>query len=82
MQEKQSTDVWDVVRKTYKNIKFVGKGTYGIVAKAQHITTNETVAIKYINHINKHEHTSRLVFREISILRKLTKLKKRNIFTT
>ena len=68
----ESSEEWEVVLKWYKNLEFISRGAYGIVTKATHIETDETVAIKLITNINKHDYMARMVFRELVILRKLS----------
>jgi len=60
--------------------EFLGAGTYGQVVKARCKVTGNTVALKLIKNPVRCAYHARLVLREISILRKLSKLKD-NVFT-
>ena len=44
--------IWEEAKKNYKLHKIIGEGTFGVVVKAQNITTGEKVAIKLISNIS------------------------------
>lgn len=71
---------WEYIRKTYKLKEHLGSGTYGAVYKVRHRDTKKEYACKYINNFLDHEVVAKLIVREISIMRKLSKVKT-NIFT-
>ena len=72
---------WEYVRKDYKIKEHLGSGTYGAVYKVKHRETKVEYAAKYLKEFIHHEVVARMMVREISILRKLSKVKS-NIFTT
>lgn len=59
----------------------MGQGAYGTVVKAINKKTQEKVAIKLMNDIQKDSYRLRQILRELIILRKLSEIKN-NIFTT
>lgn len=78
--QKLSSD-WQSVEHEYDIQGLVGSGTYGQVVKARAKTTGKTVAIKLIDDVFKNLYSCKKVLREITILRKLSKMP-RNVFTT
>ena len=72
---------WEYVRKDYKLKEHLGSGSYGAVYKVKHRKTKIEYACKYLKEFMHHECVARMMVREITILRKLTKVKS-NIFTT
>ncbi len=57
------------VDKVYKDLKPVGKGSYGIVCSALHCETGESVAIKRVSPISAHVIDAKHVLREIRMMR-------------
>lgn len=72
---------WEYLKKVYKIKEHIGQGSYGQVHKATNRLTKQVVAIKYIKGFMKNSDHAKMVVRELTILRKLSKIKK-NIFTT
>ena len=72
---------WEYVRKDYKIKEHLGSGTYGAVYKVKHRETKKEFAAKYLKEFMEHESVARMMVREITILRKLSKIKS-NIFST
>lgn len=72
---------WEYVRKDYKIKEHLGSGTYGAVYKVKHRETKKEYAAKYLKEFLNHEVVARMMVREITILRKLSKIKS-NIFST
>lgn len=62
-------------------IKEIGSGAYGVVMMAENKATKQQVAIKLVKDCFRHSICARKIYREIKILRKLTRLPQ-NIFTT
>ena len=58
----------------------MGKGSFGTVVKAQNRVTGQVVAIKHISNAFANIESAKQVFREITILRQLSKLPN-NLFT-
>lgn len=57
------------VDKIYKDLKPVGKGSYGIVCSAVNSVTGEAVAIKKVSPISTHVIDAKHVLREIRMMR-------------
>lgn len=57
------------VDKVYKDLKPVGKGSYGIVCSAVNSETGEAVAIKRVSPISAHVIDAKHVLREIRMMR-------------
>lgn len=55
--------------KVYKDLKPVGKGSYGIVCSAVHSETGEAVAIKRVSPVSAHVIDAKHVLREIRMMR-------------
>ena len=72
---------WEYLRKDYKIKEHLGSGTYGAVYKVKNRETKKEYAAKYLKDFLNHEIVARMMVREITILRKLSKNKK-NIFST
>ena len=72
---------WEYLRKDYKIKEHLGSGTYGAVYKVKHRETKKEYAAKYLKEFLNHPIVARMMVREITILRKLSKVKK-NIFST
>ena len=53
----------------YKDLKPVGKGSYGIVCSAVHSETGEAVAIKRVSPVSAHVIDAKHVLREIRMMR-------------
>jgi mitogen-activated protein kinase 1/3 len=68
------------IKKNYKLLEELGKGSFGTVVKAKNRQTGAKVAIKLIKDINKSSYSLRKLLREIIILRKLSEIEN-NIFT-
>ena len=58
----------------------MGKGSFGSLVKAQYRVTWQVVAIKHISNAFANIESAEQVFRDITILRQLTKLQN-NLFT-
>ena len=76
------TSYWSdpAIKKNYKLLEELGKGSFGTVIKAKHRETGQKVAIKMIKEIDKSTYALRKLLREIIILRKLSEIEN-NIFT-
>jgi serine/threonine protein kinase len=72
---------WDYIRKDYKLKELLGSGTYGTVYKVKHRVTKKEYAVKHLKDFMQHDLVARMMVRELTILRKLSKVKM-NIFTT
>ena len=55
----------------YKKLEKLGEGTYGVVYKAIHLETGETVAIKKIRLEKEDDGVPSTAIREISLLKNL-----------
>ena len=79
----ESTSLWanHYIKKNYKLIEELGKGSFGVVYKGKHRITGQKVAIKLIKNINTSSYMLRKILREITLLRKLTQIEA-NSFTT
>ena len=55
--------------KEYRYEKHLGTGSYGEVAKALHVPSGQTVAIKKVKGVFQDEHDARCILRELRILR-------------
>jgi mitogen-activated protein kinase 1/3 len=73
-------EYWSIVKKEYKLIHRLGKGSFGEVVRAQSIATNKACAIKYVKCDFKNIVQCRNILRELSILRQL-KCEAENVFT-
>ena len=71
---------WSSLAADYDFLKIQGQGSFGQVVKANHKSSNKTVAIKYIADAFDNIHSIKRVYREIAILRRLTQMED-NIFT-
>ncbi|MFS7988987.1 putative cyclin-dependent kinase CMGC-CDK-Pl family [Helianthus anomalus] len=56
---------------SYKKVEKIGEGTYGLVYKARHKVTNETVALKKIRLEQEDEGVPSTAIREISLLKEM-----------
>ena len=63
---------WKFVEADYELLEQIGSGSYGEVIKARHRKSGKVCAIKYIKDIFYNANEAKKVFREISILRKLS----------
>lgn len=67
--------VWNCVLSKYIIDKIQGEGTFGQVVKAySRNANNKPVAIKYIKNAFESQESCKRVYREIAILRQLTKM--------
>jgi serine/threonine protein kinase len=73
--------LWGTIRKDYKLVEQLGKGSYGEVLKAVHRETKQHVAIKLMKNIFSDSYQARKTLREIKILRKLSRIPN-NLYTT
>ena len=67
-------NVWKLAEEKYEIQGFINSGSFGEVAKARVRNTDEIVAIKLIKNIFDDLYNCKKVFREIAILRKLSKM--------
>jgi len=72
---------WTLVINKYKLLEMIGEGSYGLVMRARNRATREMVAIKYIECSFDHLLKSRVILREVSLLKQLTHMEQ-NIYTT
>ena len=73
-------ELWAIVRKRYKLLECIGKGTFGRVVKANDRESGRKVAIKQIKLDLQNKYYLRCLKREILNLRKLSSCEQ-NIFT-
>ena len=66
---------------SFKLIRFIGSGSFGQVVMAKSKETGKVFAIKLIKNVFSKPYHCKKVLREISILRRLSKLKS-NVYTT
>ena len=71
MEENKTQDGLEELPSDYKYIRKLGKGTYGYVFEAEHVTSGKRVAIKKIEDVFRRNHYARKILREVSILRRL-----------
>jgi len=64
----------------YKDLKLIGKGSYGVVCSAADTTLNKNVAIKKITPMAKHTVDAKHVLREIRLMRHMGILQHQNMF--
>ena len=83
MEKDQKHSYWSdpAIKKNYKLLEELGKGSFGTVVKAKNRETGQKVAIKLMRDISKSSYSLRKLLREIIILRKLSEIEN-NIFTT
>ena len=75
-EQKDSTNklnqIWAYVKKEYKIIKLIGKGSYGEVMKVKSRSDKKTYAIKRIKDVFSCKYSAKQVLREVAILRQLS----------
>ena len=76
-----NTRLFDELSDDYEIVRCIGTGSFGQVMKAKNKKTQELVAIKLVKDCFHNVHRSRLLLRELMILRKLSEMED-NIFTT
>ena len=73
---------WDFISKNFNiDNTLLGQGSYGTVVKAQHITSGQIFAIKQVRGIFDRSFSTKMILREIQIMRQLTQMNN-NYFTT
>jgi mitogen-activated protein kinase 1/3 len=77
----ETSPLWKELNDEYEIIKLLGYGAFGQVMKAKNLVTDEVVSIKLMHGCFKSIHRSRMLLRELMILRKLSEMED-NIFTT
>jgi serine/threonine protein kinase len=70
------------IKKDYRLKEVIGKGTYGEVFRAKHRVTKAQYAVKYLKNFMSEEGFQISAYREIYIMKELTKMKGCNVFTT
>ena len=76
----QSQHAWQYVTANYDVVQTLGEGSFGKVVKAIHKETGEVQAIKFIKDALFDAYEAKKLYREIHILRQLSKHKS-NIYT-